>query len=455
MKLSIPQKPNTILNTLRENGYDAYVVGGCVRDTLLGLTPHDWDICTDATPAEIKKCFSDFNLYDAGEKHGTISVVIDGEVLEVTTFRVDGEYRDNRHPESVSFTDSLTDDLGRRDFTVNAMAYSDEKGLIDPYGGREDLRRKVIRCVGNPDKRFNEDALRIMRALRFAATYGFAIERYTAFSLRRNAELLNNIAVERINAELCRLICGRDAEKLLDAYRDVIAVFIPELRECFDFQQHNKHHCYDVYRHMIHSVGRIAPDPLLRMSMLLHDIGKPRSCSEETDGTRHFRGHQQISADIGRDILRRLKFPNAFIDDSLLLILYHDVRFNGSKRQIKRVLQKLGEQNMRRLFQVQRADILSQSEFQRAKKLTILEDTIRLFEEILRRKECFSLKQLAVNGRDLIAIGVTDGRQIGGILNKLLNEVIDGRLENDKTVLLNIAKRYYYSGAVTEKSTSE
>ena len=455
MKLSIPQKPNTILNTLRENGYDAYVVGGCVRDTLLGLTPHDWDICTDATPAEIKKCFSDFNLYDAGEKHGTISVVIDGEVLEVTTFRVDGEYRDNRHPESVSFTGSLTDDLGRRDFTVNAMAYSDEKGLIDPYGGREDLRRKVIRCVGNPDKRFNEDALRIMRALRFAATYGFAIERYTAFSLRRNAELLNNIAVERINTELCRLICGRDAEKLLDAYRDVIAVFIPELRECFDFQQHNKHHCYDVYRHMIHSVGRIAPDPLLRMSMLLHDIGKPRSCSEETDGTRHFRGHQQISADIGRDILRRLKFPNAFIDDSLLLILYHDVRFNGSKRQIKRVLQKLGEQNMRRLFQVQRADILSQSEFQRAKKLTILEDTIRLFEEILRRKECFSLKQLAVNGRDLIAIGVTDGRQIGGILNKLLNEVIDGRLENDKTVLLNIAKRYYYSGAVTEKSTSE
>lgn len=453
MKLSIPSKVNTILQTLTDCGFEAYVVGGCVRDSLLGLTPHDWDICTNALPPEIQACFADYDQFDAGVKHGTVSVVIENEVMEITTFRIDGEYADNRHPESVTFTASLEEDLGRRDFTVNAMAYHAERGLVDPYGGRDDLRRGVIRCVGNPDKRFNEDALRIMRAMRFAATYRFAIERNTAISLKRNAKLLQNIAAERINAELCRLICGRNAEQILDDYREVFAVFLPELAETFQFEQRNKHHCYDVFHHIIHSVSVIAPDPLLRMAMLLHDIGKPRACSEDPDGTRHFRGHQQISADMGRVILKRLKFSNAFIDDCLLLVVHHDVRFNGSKRQIKRIMQKLGVENMRRLFQVQRADVLSQSEYQRAKKLLILEDTMHLFDEILRKEECFNLKQLAVNGKDLISAGITDGRQIGSILNKLLNEVIDGRLENKKDVLLNNAKRYYYSD--TEKSTSD
>lgn len=443
MKLSIPSNIQTILNTLGSSGYDAYVVGGCVRDSLLGLKPHDWDVCTNAKPDEIKACFDRYSTFDAGMKHGTVSVIRDNEVIEITTFRIDGAYLDNRHPESVTFTSSVEEDLARRDFTVNAMAYHPQRGLVDPHGGREDLRRGVIRCVGNPDTRFNEDALRIMRALRFAATYRFSIDADTAASLKRNAQLLNNIASERINAELCRLICGRNAEQILDEYREVFAVFLPELAETFDYEQRNKHHCYDVYHHIIHSVSVIAPDPLLRMAMLLHDIGKPRACSEDADGTRHFKGHQQISADMGRVILKRLKFSNAFIDDCVMLIFYHDVRFNGSKRHIKRILQKLGVDNMRRLFQVQRADVLSQSEYQRAKKLLILEDTMHLFEEILRRDECFSLRQLAVNGNDLIAAGITDGRQIGSILNKLLNEVIDGRLENDKETLLNYAKRSY------------
>lgn len=445
MKISIPDNAKIILNKLKQNNFEAFIVGGCVRDSVFGLIPHDWDICTSAEPEQIKNCFEDFNTFDTGIKHGTISVVINKEIFEVTTYRIDGEYSDNRHPESVTFTKNIEKDLARRDFTVNAMAYNDDRGIVDPFGGMDDLQNKLIRCVGNPDERFNEDALRIMRALRFASCYSFSIEQATVISIHKNAALLNNIAAERIREELIRLICGAGAEQILNDYRDVFAVFIPELTKCFDFEQHNIHHKYDVFRHITHSVAVAENLLLLRMTMLLHDIGKPFVCRKDPDGTCHFKGHQQISADMAEVILKRLRFPSSFIENCLKLIIYHDVRFDGSKKQVKRVLNKLGEENTRLLFKIQYADTMAQSEYQRDEKLAKINTAKEIFEEIIAENQCFNLKQLAINGNDLKAIGINNGVQIGRILNQLLEEVIDDEIKNEKSALLSKAKTIYNS----------
>lgn len=440
MKIFLPEKVNIILNTLYKNGFEAYVVGGCVRDSLLGAVPNDWDICTNARPEEIKNCFKNFNTFDAGIKHGTISVVLGKEIFEVTAYRIDGEYSDNRHPESVTFTSDILKDLARRDFTVNSMAYNEKSGLKDPFGGRLDLENKIIKCVGNPDKRFSEDALRIIRALRFASAYGFSFENKTSKSICKNAALLKNISSERIASELDRLLCGKGVENILNNYRDVFAVIIPEIVPTFDFEQYTKHHNRDVWRHTTHAVASIDATALLRMTMLLHDLGKPNACKRDSDGTCHFKGHPKYSAEFAVTILHRLKYPTHFIEACLKLIIYHDVRFHGTKRQVKHIMNAIGEDNTELLFKVQRADILAQSDYMQKEKLGAVDLAEAMYKETLKEQSCFTLKQLAVNGNDLINIGITDGKQIGKILRYLLSMVIDEKIQNEKSALLKQAE---------------
>lgn len=440
MKIFIPNDVKYILNILYNRGYEAFVVGGCVRDALLGITPHDWDICTDAKPDEIKNAFKEFNTFDSGIKHGTISVVFNKEVYEITTYRIDGNYNDNRHPEKVTFTDSIVMDLSRRDFTVNAIAYNEMSGLVDPFNGQKDIINKKIRCVNNPDKRFNEDALRIIRALRFASTYGFDIEKETSEAIIRNRELLNNIAVERINVEFTKLICGIDSENILNKYRDVISVFIPELSVEFDYNQNNRHHNLDLWHHTIRSVDFIEPDKALRLSMLLHDIGKPECKTTDEKGESHFIGHSAVSADMSRVILKRLKYPSNLIDECVCLIKNHDIRYSGSPRQLKRLLEKIGESRTEKLFKIFRADIMAQSDYEKPKKLSLVDLAEKDFYDILENEQCFSLKQLAVNGSDMIAAGIKNGKLIGDTLRKLLDMVINDEIENNRKLLLKKAK---------------
>ena len=436
LKIQLPENVQLILDVLNKNGYEGYIVGGCVRDSLLGLIPNDWDVCTNALPEKVKECFSGYNIFDAGIKHGTISVVIDKEIYEITTFRIDGEYTDNRHPDKVIFTDDVTKDLSRRDFTINSIAYNDTKGIIDPFNGIKDLKENILRCVGVPDNRFNEDALRILRALRFASTYNFTIDKDTSTSILKNSNLLSNIAYERIQVEFDKLLCGQGAELILNEYREVFAVIIPELRVMFNYNQNNIHHNRLLWEHTIASVSAVKSDPLLKMTMLLHDLGKPQSCKTDEKGVSHFWGHQDISASYADNILRRLKYSNAFIADCVTLIKYHDVRFDGNKRHIKRVAKIIGINNMHRLFAVQYADIMAQSNYKKNNKLELLEKSKVAFDELINKNSCFSLKQLDINGNDLIELGVKKGKRIGEILDVLLDAVIEEKLKNEKSVLL-------------------
>lgn len=436
----LPQPVQLILQRLLEHGFEAYAVGGCVRDSLNGTEPHDWDICTAALPEETKACFSDYPVAQIGIRHGTISVIIDHEPYEITTYRIDGDYLDNRHPAQVTFTPSLREDLARRDFTINAMAYSDAAGIVDLFGGEKDLKKHLIRCVGDPDERFQEDALRILRALRFASRFDFSIEKKTSEAIHRKAGLLRNIAAERLRDELVGILCGKGVEPILNEYRDVLAVLIPEFIPTFDFDQHNPHHCFDVYRHILRSVSLIEADPVLRLTMLFHDIGKPQVCLEGKNGVRHFRGHPTISADIASAVFHRLRFSNDTTQTCLQLITYHDVRYKGSKSQLKRLLRILGEKNMQLLFKVQLADLMAQSDYRREEKRAVLNEMIAMTNKILEEQQCFTLKHLAVNGRDLIAIGITDGKQIGNVLRGLLEEVIEEKQPNEKTALLKRAE---------------
>lgn len=435
VNLKIPEDVNYIIDNLYSNGYDAYVVGGCVRDAILGVEPKDWDITTSAKPEEIKNCFNNFHLISVGEKHGTIGIVINKKVYEVTTYRIDGDYADNRHPENVEFTDDIEKDLARRDFTVNAMAYNNSRGLIDPFNGQTDLKYMALRCVGNPDERFNEDALRILRGLRFASVYNFSIEGNTALSIIRNKKLLNNISMERISAELNGILCGKNVNFILRRYKDVIAVLIPELVATFDFAQNNPHHNKTVWRHITASVSNIEPDILLRMVMLLHDIGKPLALKTDSKGIDHFKGHNHFGAVLAKTALQRLKYPTKFIEDAVVLIEYHDVRFSDNKKQIKHTLNKIGEENFKRLLKVQKADILAQSKYMREAKLKNLELADDTFNRIIKNNECYKIKELNINGSDLIHLGIVDGKMIGDILQILLDNVIDETIENESIAL--------------------
>lgn len=441
--MQIDKNAKKLIKCLNDNGYEAFIVGGCVRDSLLEIIPHDTDICTSAFPKQIKECFADYKTIDTGIEHGTVTVVVNHIPYEITTYRIDGNYSDNRHPDSVSFTRNINEDLQRRDFTVNAMAYNDKIGLVDPYGGKNDIDNKIIRCVGNPDTRFNEDALRILRALRFASVYGFKIENSTSTSIKKNAELLKGIASERVSAELIKLICGKTAHDILDNYRNVIAVVIPEIKVMFDFNQHNIHHSLDLWHHTLSALKCVESEPLLRMTMLLHDIGKPSVCSTDTNGQCHFQNHQLQSKIIADKILHRLKMPSDFINNVLLLIEYHDVRFNGSKKLMKKVMNVLGIDLTRKLLKVQFADMSAQSEYMRDEKRGYLEMAQKHLDEIVKDNECFKLSQLNVNGDDIKGLGIKEGKDIGNVLNYLLMLVVDSSLPNEKTLLLNKAKEFF------------
>ncbi|MBR1730842.1 MAG: HD domain-containing protein [Ruminococcus sp.] len=443
MKINIPDNVNLILNKLKSSGYEAFIVGGCVRDSLLGIEPNDWDITTSAKPDEIKSVFSDYQLIEIGERHGTIAVVLNYKPYEITTYRVDGDYSDNRRPDNVSFTDKIDEDLSRRDFTVNAMAYNNEKGLVDPFNGELDLQYKALRCVGNPDTRFNEDALRILRALRFASVYNLSIEGNTSNSIVRNRLLLNNISAERIQSEFSKMLCGENINFILRRYKDVIAVFLPEVVATFECEQNTPHHNKSVWRHTTAAVSNIENDLILRMTMFLHDIGKPLARRTDSNGRDHFKGHNHFSAVLSKNALERLKYPVRFIEDIVTLIEYHDVRLSDNKKQIKHILNNIGLVNFERLLKVQRADILAQSKYKREIKLENLKLAYDTYKSIIENKECYSLKSLSINGSDLLHLGINEGKAIGKILEMLLDGVIDGTMENDNVLLKKEAIELY------------
>lgn len=426
-----------VLERLNNSGYQAYLVGGCVRDSIMGREPHDWDICTDALPSQTKSVFSRHNISDMGLKFGTVVVTFDKKPYEITTYRIDQDYSDGRHPDDVQFSDSLVEDLSRRDFTINAIAQDSRGHIVDPFNGKKDIENKTIRCVGDPDKRFREDGLRILRALRFASRYSFEIEEKTSESIHKNAHLLKNISAERIQSELVQILSGEGAKDILMEYRDVIAVPIPELEKTFDYDQKNPHHCYDLWEHTVTSVSNIRNDPVLRMTMLLHDIGKPDACIEEKNGTRHFPGHAKISAEKAEPILKRLKFSNEFSKECVTLVEQHDTRFTGKEKQLKRFLRDFGEKNLKSVFEIRHADISAQSDLNRSSKLAEIDNAEKQLAQIKEKEHCFSLKQLEVNGNDLINAGFEPGPEIGKSLNYLLNNVIDGKVENNKDVLMD------------------
>jgi len=441
ININISNEAGRVIDTLEANGFEAYAVGGCVRDSVMGKVPEDWDICTSALPEQTAGCFPESHIIETGLKHGTITVITNSIPVEVTTYRIDGDYSDNRHPDSVRFVRELEGDLSRRDFTINAMAYNHGRGLIDFFGGVSDIERKIIRCVGEADKRFREDSLRIMRALRFASALGFTIDEETSGAILRNKELLGNIAVERISVELNKMLVGENVKDILLFYTQIIEKIIPEITDMIGFKQNNPHHIYDVWRHTVESITMIPADHVLRLTMLLHDIAKP-GCYTETDSVGHFHGHQQPGSDMAGDILRRLKYPNSTIDTVKKLVLYHDAVILPDARHIKRRLSRLGENGLRLLLMVKRADIMAQSEFLRKEKLESLDKVKLVLDEIIRQRQCFSMKDLAVGGRDLIDAGIPEGAEVGSCLNRLLKLVIDESVENRKEDLLEILKTF-------------
>ena len=440
MKILIPQAPKKALNILNENGYEAYVVGGCVRDSLLGDSPKDWDITTNALPEETEKCFKGYKIIETGLKHGTITVMIDKEPLEITTYRIDGEYLDNRRPESVEFTSDIKEDLSRRDFTVNAMAYGLNDNFIDYFNGQEDLDRKIIRCVGDADKRFNEDALRILRALRFASVLDFTIDKETSESIFRNKMLLKNIASERIIVEFNKLLCGKNAEFILNKYRDIIAVFIPEIKPMFDFNQNNPHHIYDVWEHTVKSVVSVPPNAVQRLAMLFHDIAKLACYHVDDKGVGHFYGHPIKSSQMTKDILKRLKYDNQTINTVKELVFFHDYRAVATNKSVKKLLNKSGEYIFSLLSDIQRADALAQNPMELQEKLDRIDAVEVIAKKIISSGLCFQIKDLALNGKDLINLGVPQGKKVGEVLEMLLEKVIEEKCENTKEDLTKHVK---------------
>ena len=434
MKIQLPEKVKVVIQTLEAAGYEAYAVGGCVRDSVLGRVPADWDITTSALPEQVKELFH--RTIDTGIEHGTVTVMMDKEGFEVTTYRVDGEYRDHRHPEQVNFTGELKEDLRRRDFTINAMAYNDRCGMVDAFGGIEDLKHGVIRCVGVARERFEEDALRILRAVRFAAQLGFEIEKETADAARTLAGNLKDISAERIQTELVKLLVSPHPEMLRTAYElGITRVVLPEFDVMMETPQHHPHHMYSVGEHTLKALEFTDPEKVLRLSVLFHDFGKPQTRTT-ADGVDHFHGHAKISAQETVRIMRRLKFDNATMDQVKRIVLYHDVRPQPDERQIRRLLHRAGEDIFPGLFQVMGADILAQSEYRKMEKLVNLERVHQVYDEILKRKDCISLKNLQVTGKDLIAAGMKPGKKIGEILNQMLEDVLETPEHNEREYLL-------------------
>lgn len=433
----IPAYVGEVLNTLERGGFQAFCVGGCVRDCLLGRTPEDWDVTTSARPEELMALFQG-RAIPTGLRHGTVTVRSRHKNVEITTFRVDGGYADHRHPDSVAFTGSLEEDLSRRDFTVNAMALDLRGTITDPWSGQADLKAGVLRAVGEPEKRFQEDALRMMRGLRFSSVLGFRIESGTAAAIRRCRALLRDIAAERVREELTKLLCGAGGAEVLRRFPEVIGVFMPEVLPMVGFDQHNRHHCYDVWEHTLHALAAAPPVPVLRYTLLFHDMGKPECFALDEKGGGHFMGHPVISRRIAEDIMGRLRFDNASRERIAALVEWHDHRIQTEKG-VRRALSRLGEETLRQLFQVQRADNLGQAPayWGRQEELERLEE---LLDRLLARGECFTLKQLAADGRDMMALGYR-GADIGHQLHRLLEQVVDGELPNEREALRKAAEQ--------------
>lgn len=441
VEIKLPDGARQIIKRLEENGFEAYIVGGCVRDSLLGLTPKDWDICTAALPEETKACFPEYHIIETGIKHGTVTVVVKGEPFEVTTYRIDGAYSDCRHPDGVRFVRKLKDDLARRDFRINAMAYRPSDGLKDFFHGAEDLQRREIACVGEPDERFQEDALRILRALRFASVYGFQIERRTGESMRRKRGLIQKLAVERIQAELVKLLPSPGAGAVLEDFSEIFFTFIPELAPLNGFEQHNPHHHLTVWEHTVKAVSAAGGDLLISITMLFHDIAKPLCFSKDENGIGHFYGHPQKSAEMTGQILKRLRFDTATIQEVTKLVLEHDMVLQPRRKLIRRALNRLGEPSLKRLIKVKRADIESQAPQYQAERLAVLDESAQLIDEIIAQGDCFRLSDLAVNGRDLMAQGVPEGVMVGRVLNRLMEQVLSETLPNNRKDLLEEVSR--------------
>ena len=439
-KIIIPIGAVTILKKLQNSGYEAYVVGGCVRDSLLGRSPKDFDITTNCLPEEVISIFkSTHKVIPTGLKHGTVTILDEGIPYEVTTFRIDGEYLDNRHPEKVQFTSSLKDDLARRDFTINALAYNNENGLIDCFGGVNDLKNKIIKCVGNASDRFNEDALRMLRAIRFQAELNFKLDRDISDSIPNLSGNIKNISIERIRDEFNKIILA-DAFKIEELDNlGLLKQFIPEFRICLRTKQNNIYHVFNVGEHILCSINNIEDNLVLKLTMFFHDIGKPNCLSTDEKGVDHFYKHPKESVKIAKEILTRMKYDNKTIDRVLVLVEYHDMQI-VSKKQIRRLLNKIGEDNLIDLLKVKEADMKAQNlDFYDGRHNEL--ETVRTeINSILEEEQCFKLKDLKINGKDLIKMGIDPGKEIGIVLNALLDKVLENPELNTKEKLIEISK---------------
>lgn len=439
--IQLPEKVKYIIETIMEAGYEAYAVGGCIRDSVLGRVPNDWDITTSASPYQVKELFK--RTLDTGIKHGTVTVMLDKEGFEVTTYRIDGEYEDGRHPKEVTFTSQLIEDLKRRDFTINAMAYNEKDGLVDIFHGMDDIKEKVIRCVGNPMERFSEDALRMMRAVRFSAQLGYRIEEETAKAMKALAHDLSKISAERIQAELVKLVVSPHPDYLKIAYvTGITAVVLPEFDACMETEQKNPHHCYNVGEHTLEAMKVVRSEKVLRLALLFHDMGKPAALSVDEGGIYHFHGHPELSEHIADAVLHRLKFDNDTIFMVKRLVKYHDYDIDPKPKNVRRAVMKIGEEAFPLLFEVKRADIQAQSNYLREEKIQKLTEVFEVYQMILKENQCVSLKTLAVSGRDLMdCIGMKPGRELGEMLKQLLELVVEEPSFNDREYLLAAAKK--------------
>lgn len=435
MMLTLPRDVANIINRIQEAGFEAFAVGGCIRDSILGREPNDWDITTSALPQQVKALFS--HTIDTGIQHGTVTVMLNHVGYEVTTYRIDGEYEDSRHPKEVTFTPNLVEDLKRRDFTINAMAYNDRDGLVDVFEGQQDLKRGIIRAVGNPVERFTEDALRMMRAVRFAAQLGYEIEPETAKAIRKLAPNLQKISAERIAVELNKLLTSPHPEHMRLLYKTgITAVILPEFDICMETGQNNPHHCFSVGEHIIHTLQEIPPDKVLRLTMLFHDIAKPQCLTTDEEGVDHFHGHPAASREVAIEKLRGLKYDNDTLHKVRDLVLWHDREILPQPKYIRRALHEMGEEKFLLLLEVKRADTLAQSDYKREEKLKALKDIRAAYEVVKQNEQCFQMKDLQIDGKDLIAAGVKPGPAMGEILNTLLAQVIEDPTLNDRQLLL-------------------
>lgn len=440
MRLRLPPPVWLIIDKLTQNGYEAYAVGGCVRDSVLDRSPDDWDITTSATPKQVKDLFC--HTVDTGLAHGTVTVLISGEGFEVTTYRIDGKYEDGRHPKDVTFTPNLSEDLKRRDFTINAMAYSPAAGLVDKFGGMQDLQRHRIRCVGEPAQRFNEDALRILRAVRFSAQLGFKIEDNTRKAIQELAPTLSRISAERIQTELVKLLMSPRPAMIREAYEtNITAVILPEFDAMMHTSQNNPHHMFSVGEHTLETLRYAEEDRILRIAALLHDVGKPAVRTTDEKGIDHFNGHHKTGAKLTRNILKRLKFDNETTDQVERLVYWHDTRTQPEERLVRRAVYRIGEDLFPRLLKLQYADTMAQSGWYRQEKLRRLEEVGMLFEKIISEQQCISLKTLKLSGGDLIALGMKPGPEIGIVLQEALEQALDDPSRNTREYMLAFAEK--------------